>query len=131
MDNKVEWLMKTPLKKNLKQKEYNQHYNSCIDKGDPFAVFSSRKKHGTYKLDLFPIAGDYFLTEEGNSELRGAFSAFLCKWWYVDDYGMDGIIYSTPGKHGILTVDPCPVGEEDYVHKTVCHIIGRHLGVAE
>lgn len=120
--------MKTPLKKNLKQKQYNQHYNNCIDEGIPFATFSTRRKYGTYRLDLLPIGGEYALTEEGNTELRGAFSAFLFK-WYLGGKKVEGVVYSTPGKNGILQIDPCPAGEEDYVHKTICHIIGRHLGV--
>ncbi|RKO67044.1 hypothetical protein [Desulfofundulus salinus] len=103
-------------------------WQECCDKIFPYAFFARGRKYGEYYCDLLPVQrAGFSLTEEGRYEIAGVFEAMFAR-WCIDKKlprSKQTVVYGNGPT--IISIAPCPVGEEAYIHQAMCRIFAKHL----
>jgi len=119
----VPHLLRTPLLKEKGVNQRNAHWQRCQNQGLPYATFRRGRKYGTYQCDLYPAR--LVLTEAGEAAVLGILEAFFARWRQqrLLSPRKARIIFTTGPV--IVSVEPCPVGEEDILHEAIVRVLTR------
>ena len=120
-----EHLLKTPLLVERRQIKLDAHWHRCVAHLMPYAVFTPGRRYGEYSCDLLPTRAH--LTDEGCARIMGVIEATFTRWRMDQKLSKSRstVVYSSGPV--IISVDPCPVGEERYLHDAICHVLASAL----
>jgi len=101
-------------------------FRHCEQEDLPYAKFIKYRKYGAYSCDLIALR-EWGIDDWDRYEamIFGAFEAFFSRWRLNRMlHAKVRIMYGA----GVYTfIEPCPLGEEQYIHDAVCQILARRL----
>lgn len=98
-------------------------WKNCLAKNIPFASFRKQRKYGEYWCDFTTVQRSR-LSVEGIVMIDGVFEGMLAR-WILDKKVAKKQSYEYYHGPSSIYLNPCPVGEELYIHHAVCRVLAR------
>jgi len=124
--------LKTPLVGGGSFNKFYRHWERCCAEAIPYAIFRKASVYGCYSCDLSPMLQKGLrLTDEGCQQLKQALEAIFDQ-WFSDKNLFKRERYVTYSWGPVsIKVEPCPIGQEQKVHKVVCKVLSQNIESCE